>query len=263
MLLTESSGDSLFFWITSIKANQETTADGFRNLQIIHLPCAVQFYCMHEFMFTCKLSMTGWKITNSQEDSEIIRLDLAGSVHCEANLLVIMKQMLVKAGNAGPAGTQVRHTLILALMLTTTIKSVLSLQALALWPCCWRSVGNDAIYTSGNKTGRRKLSGQSHSKAADSRPTKAAAFKSRSWVDLDAFFVPSLLFLSAWRNLDAWADHESVHLRRQRWAFWCLLDVTATPCGSCACSSGDAVTCREPPNTTCSLRSSPYCLSCW
>ncbi|KAK9536242.1 hypothetical protein VZT92_006044 [Zoarces viviparus] len=38
--------------------------------------------------------------------------------------------------------------------------------------------------------------------------------------------------------------------------FWCSLDVTATPCGSCVCSSGSAVTCREPPNATPSLSSS-------
>lgn len=38
------------------------------------------------------------------------------------------------------------HILKSALMLTTTIKSVLSLQALALWPCCWKSVSNDAVY---------------------------------------------------------------------------------------------------------------------
>lgn len=54
------------------------------------------------------------------------------------------------------------HILDGALMLTATIKPVLSVQALALWPCCWRSVSNDAV-SSGNKTGRRKLRGQSRS----------------------------------------------------------------------------------------------------
>lgn len=53
------------------------------------------------------------------------------------------------------------HILKSALMLTAAIKSVLSAQALALWPCCWKSVSNDAS-SSGNKTGRRKLPGQSH-----------------------------------------------------------------------------------------------------
>lgn len=32
------------------------------------------------------------------------------------------------------------------LMLTAAIKSVLSTQALALWPSCW-SVSNDAVYS--------------------------------------------------------------------------------------------------------------------
>lgn len=67
--------------------------------------------------------------------------------------------MLVLVGNPGPAGTQVRHTLILAFMLTAAIKSLLSTQALALWPCCWRSVSNDGVYTMGYKNWEEEIIG--------------------------------------------------------------------------------------------------------
>lgn len=131
------------------------------------------------------------------------------------------------------------HRLKRALTLTATIKSVLSAQALALWPRCWRSVGNDAV-SSRNKTGRRISLGQSRLQ------TKSHGVKQPP--DLTSA-LPSALSLPCLRYRSTPAVKLNPSQSCDGFVSWCFLVVTATPCGISACSSGGAVTCREPPHT--------------
>ncbi|MED6257575.1 hypothetical protein ATANTOWER_027198 [Ataeniobius toweri] len=66
-------------------------------------------------------------------------------------------------------------------------QAMLNLKALALWPCCWRSMSNDAVYTSGYKSWEEEIVG---SKSLGSGA--ASGTKSRSSVELCAFFSLSL-----------------------------------------------------------------------
>lgn len=140
------------------------------------------------------------------------------------------------AGNAGPAGTEVRHTLIFllqsGLMLTAAIKRVLSPhrpwpfgQAVGVWEQWCRLLR--AIKQGGGNCRITSLL----------RPgANVAATKPR----LKLTALPLFLFLffpdgrkSPKTSLKG--DLIRAWRRCRIGAFWCTLDVTATPCGSCMC----------------------------
>lgn len=104
------------------------------------------------------------------------------------------------------------------------------------------------------KTGRRKLPGQSHLQEETPLLLKQLPPSPNAESTSGLSFGAPLLFnkLDPDPKTGLFISPSGVpcavyHRRR---AFWCLLDVTATPCGSCVSSSGGAVTCRDLPKTT-------------
>lgn len=137
-------------------------------------------------------------------------------------------------------------------MVTGTIKSVLSIQALALWPGCWKSVSNDAD-SSGNKNWEEEIAGSKSLARGDSSCTKAAASSSTSWVNLCASLCLAFLsgmFLPHWYLrkdagvISGFGQEPLVLAGCNSNSMWKVL----------ISSSGGAVTCRERPNTTQSLQ---------
>lgn len=121
-------------------------------------------------------------------------------------------------------------------------------------------------FTSGYKNWEEEIVRSKSPARGGSSRTKAAEFTS------GLSFASPLLS----NKPEAWTRDRFVHLLEQfmclkqrkvtvchqQWV-WCLLDVTATPCGSCVCSSGGAVTCRDSPKTTRSLNTIDFFCVLW
>lgn len=110
---------------------------------------SLQFYCESK-----STEIITSRPRTSQDEPETEKKPLRSDktlTNYEADLLVIMRTNVSVSrkcracGYIGQTHPDI-HILKSALMLTATIKSVLSAQALALWPCCWKRVSNDAVY---------------------------------------------------------------------------------------------------------------------